>query len=94
VPSGLKAVIAFNIIAAVLIWLVAYGYGGGFTGGLLRPSVEGPPMRLDAVTPGVPDGRSDAVRSEAPPPPSRGLDTPAPWIVLPDGSVRFSDGAR
>ena len=93
-PKALKAVIAFNIIAAVLIWLVAYGYGGGFSGGLLRPSVEVPPMRVDAVTRRVPDLPSEAVRSEAPPSPSRGPDTPAPWTVLPDGSVRFSDDTR
>jgi hypothetical protein len=94
VPNALKAVIAFNIIAAVLIWLVAYGYGGGFTGGLLRPSVEGPPMRLDAVAPRAPEVPSDAVRSEPPPPPATGPDAPAPWTVQPDGSIRFSDEPR
>lgn len=93
-PNALKAVIAFNIIAAVLIWLVAYGYGGGFTGGLLRPATEAPPMRLDAVTRRAPEVPSAPVGTNAAPLPSRGPDTPAPWTVLPDGSIRFSEEAR
>lgn len=94
-PNALKAVIAINIIAAVLIWLVAYGYGGGFTGGLLQPPAEAPPMRLDAIAPWVPElPDPEAVSSDTIPLPSRGADTPAPWTVLPDGSIRFSDAPR
>ncbi len=91
-PNALKAVIAFNIIAAVLIWLIAYGYGGGFTGGLLRPDTEAPPMRLDAIPArGAARPASESVSADRASLPSRGPDTPAPWTVLPDGSIRFSD---
>jgi hypothetical protein len=91
VPNTLKAVIAFNIIAAVLIWLIAYGHGGGFTGGLLVPPTETPPMRLEAMPAREPTAPPEVARFDVP---SGGPDTPAPWAVLPDGSIRFSDDAR
>ena len=102
-PTGLKAVIAFNIIAATLIWVFAYGYGGGFTGGIIIPADRAAPMALERInavptSPEKSDPPPSGVRMEGAgrdaPGMSSGPDVPAPWTILPDGSVRFRDSDR
>jgi hypothetical protein len=92
--NGLRAVIALNLIAAVLIWYLAYVIGGGFESGVFPPDQRVYELRLVPL-----QSRPTAVAARPAPRPR--IETPTteypvdpavrPWEYLPDGSVRFLD---
>jgi hypothetical protein len=93
-PNGLKAVVAFNLIAVALIGYFAYAIGGGFEPAVFPPD-RGHELRLVPLhTPAA------APRERAAATPQR-IEVPTafltvdpgirPWEYLPDGSVRFAD---
>lgn len=93
--TGLKVVIAFNVVATVLIWFLAHVFGGGFSGDMIQPPDAGEPMTLVRIEPKAAPPDEAVAPVSAPLPASyRDNDTPAPWTVQPDGTVRFGDVAR
>lgn len=96
-PASLKVVLVVNVLTALAILGVAAAIGGGFTSGTL-PASEGHEIKLVPIGPDDPAfPKTLKVRTEIRatlraevPPEYRGADpAPAPWVVLPDGSVRF-----
>lgn len=93
-PNGLKAAIAFNLIAVALIGYFAYAIGGGFEPAVFPPDrgheLRLVPMRTE-VRVATERTASAAPRIEVPEA-FRTVD-PAirPWEYLADGSVQFTD---
>ena len=95
-PTGLKVVVAVNLLASVLIFLFASIVGGGFAPGEFFSS---PSIELELVP--IPRSAEPVAKRVAPPSPGftrieipqayRGTDlSSAPWEVLPDGRVRMN----
>lgn len=96
-PASLKVVLVVNVLTAAAILLAAAVIGGGFTSGSFPPD-EGHEIKLIPIGPDDPayPRRASAqmvtreVRRPEIPPEYRASDpTPAPWVVMADGSVRF-----
>jgi hypothetical protein len=92
-PTGLKAIVALNLITVALIGVCAYVIGGGFEPAVFPPD-RGHELRL------VPVRTEVRVATERATPPDSRIEVPAafrtvdpairPWEYLPDGSVRFT----
>ncbi|MCW5592391.1 MAG: hypothetical protein KIS74_09870 [Burkholderiales bacterium] len=92
-PVAVRAIVAFNIVASVVVVFVAYSIGGGFAAPPLPPDrqivlepVEAPPPRELPAAPPV------ARPAFVIPPEFAKPDPIAPrWEFQPDGRVRLLD---
>jgi hypothetical protein len=92
-PVALRAIVAFNIVASVVVVFLAYSFGGGFAAPPFPPErrivlepIEAPPAReLPAAAPA-------ARPTFAIPPEFAKPDPIAPrWEFQPDGRARLLD---
>jgi hypothetical protein len=100
-PTGLKVVVAFNIVLTILIgvvfWSVAYA-PAPFPPDL-RNSLELTlvPIRVALREPSEVDPKKAtavAERIEIPPEYRTPDPNPSPWVIQPDGTVRFTESDR
>jgi hypothetical protein len=92
-PLAIRAVVAFNIVASIVVVFVAYSFGGGFSPTPFPPDRE---IVLEPLEPApAPSSPEHAPRSqtafEVPMQFSRPEPMAARWQTLPDGTVRFLD---
>ena len=91
-PTALKVVVAVNVVSVTAIALLALIAGGQLLPGAYS-SDEGHEIKLVPIQPDEPTVREEIARPvqrAAIPAEYRTPDpAPSPWIVQPDGSVRF-----
>lgn len=91
-PAIFKVVIAVNIVCVIALALVALVAGGGFVSGVFPPD-EGHEIKLIPILPDPPEPAAVPehlhLRAEIPAWYYVPDAAPRPWVVLPDGSVRF-----
>ena len=97
-PTEFKVAMVFNAVAIIVIAVVVFvaGYASLPLDSDMRNSVE---IRLVPITPRLAESVVDAraehpsriARIEIPPEFQTSDFSPRPWVILPDGSVRFRD---
>ena len=95
-PTELKIIVIFNVIATVILALATLGFGGGIVAGVFPPA-ESVEMKLVLIEPNdqeAPGAAGPAVRLEIPPEYRTPDLSPSPWKFTPDGSVQFADSGR
>ncbi len=93
-PTAIRAVVAFNIVASIVVIVAAYSFGGGFAANPFPPEHE---IRLEPIDPigstPAPVASVRASRSAATLPPEFDRIEPlAPrWETDRDGRIRLID---
>jgi hypothetical protein len=85
--------IAINVLSVVVLALIAFSVGGA-SAQADTPSTVQREMSLGRVDPPqsgeLPNAGKSAQRADVPPEYRSIEPAPSPWVVLPDGSIRFS----